>query len=157
MFSCSKKHIKSPKHGLLLWSWPPYSFAVQAFSSVLWKRNIYIEMCTFHHKPFLVKPQGSFAFNCQNLGKIFPVQGNPDFTVQACTVMGHKQLWLRYSLTFWNNWCSCVSRWNIPIFKDCVFYVHISLGFSECKSLHFSFWIIGITIVAVWRWEVSCH
>lgn len=49
-------------------------------------------MCTFYHKPFLVKPQGSFAFNCQNLGKILPVQGNPDFTVQACTVMGHKQL-----------------------------------------------------------------
>lgn len=49
-------------------------------------------MCTFHRKPFLVKPQGFFAFNCQNLGKIFLVQGNPDFTVQACTVMGHKQL-----------------------------------------------------------------
>lgn len=89
MFSCSKKYIKSPEHGLLLLSWPPYSSAVQAFSSVPWKRNIYWDV---HIPPqtFLSETTMFFAFNRQNPGKNLPVQGNPDFTVQACTVMGHK-------------------------------------------------------------------
>lgn len=56
------------------------------------EKEIYVEMCIFHCKPFFVKPQGFFAFNCQNPEKSFLVQGNPDFTVQACTDMGHKQL-----------------------------------------------------------------
>lgn len=54
------------------------------------EKEIYIGMCTFHHKPFSVKPQGFLRLTAKTQEKILPVQGNPDFTLQARTVMGHK-------------------------------------------------------------------
>lgn len=102
---CSLIQRNTLKARSMDYCWPPYSSAMpQAFSSVLWKRNIYWDV----HIPlqtFLCETTRFFAFNCQNPGKSLLVQGNPDFTVQACTDMGHKQLWLSLSLTFWNNWC----------------------------------------------------
>lgn len=92
----------------MYYCWPPYSSAMpQAFSSVLWKRNVYRDV-HISLQTFLCETTRFFAFNCQNPGKSFLVQGNPDFTVQACTDMGHKQLWLSLSLTFWNNWCTTI-------------------------------------------------
>lgn len=116
-------------------------------------------MCTLHCKPFLVKPQRFLPLTAKTQKKFYWFKEIQTLQHKHALLWVTKQLWLRYSLTFWNNWCSCGSRWNILIIRDCIFYFHIfiSLGFSESKSLHFSFWIIGITTMAIWRWEVSCH
>lgn len=95
---------------------------------LLWKllaqyfeKEIYFGMCTFHHKPFLVKPQGFLRLTAKTQEKFYRFKEIQTLQYKHAQLWFTKQLWLRYSLAFWNNWYSCGSRWNIPIFKDCIF------------------------------------